>query len=157
MGARDRNPRDGRSLVRAVVRALDLLRTMNARPLWSLQALHEATGLPKSTLSRLLGTLIGEGYVRAEKPTGTYGLTAKIRELDAGYGDASSLVEAGRAIALEVTRRIKWPLAIGVFDLAGGLADGDKTRVYRSSNLMINILRERDRPRDVTAMSPHAH
>jgi mannose-6-phosphate isomerase-like protein (cupin superfamily) len=44
-----------------------------------------------------------------------------------------------------------------VYDLNVALTEGDKTRVFRSSNLMINILRERQEPRDVSTLSPHAH
>jgi mannose-6-phosphate isomerase-like protein (cupin superfamily) len=55
-----------------------------------------------------------------------------------------------------------WPVPVGGFklrayDLAAGLAEGDKTRVYRSSNMMINILRERTEARDPRTMSPHYH
>lgn len=102
--------------VRAVVRTLRLLRLMNQRPLWALMDLHSETGLPKSTLSRLLATLIAEGYVRAEEPAGTYRLTAKVRELDCGYTEYSRLVDVGRSIAVKVTKRIKWPLAIATLD-----------------------------------------
>lgn len=107
----------GRSeTIRAVARALNVLRVMNSRAVWPLQALHRATGLPKSTLSRLLTTLIAEGYVRAEDAAGAYRLTAKVHELDAGYTEGSRLVDAGRPIALKVTKKIKWPLALGVLD-----------------------------------------
>ncbi len=102
--------------IRAVVRALNLLRTMNQRPVWTLHDLHNATRLPKPTLWRLLATLIGEGYVRAEEPAGTYRLAAKIRELDAGYTEYARLIDAGRPIALKITKQIKWPLALGMPD-----------------------------------------
>lgn len=102
--------------IRAVVRALNLIRVMNGRSSWSLQELHLATKLPKSTLSRLLATLVVEGYVRTEEPAGTYRLSSKIRELDAGYTERSRLVDAGRSIAVAVTKKIKWPLAIGTLD-----------------------------------------
>ncbi|MDR8402158.1 hypothetical protein NE850_38195 [Paraburkholderia sp. USG1] len=55
-----------------------------------------------------------------------------------------------------------WPEPVGgfalrVYDLSDGVRDGDKTRVYRSSNLMINVLCERTAPRDVSMLSPHSH
>jgi len=55
-----------------------------------------------------------------------------------------------------------WPAPRGgfklrVYNLSEGLVEGDKTRVYRSSNLMINILRERTIARDQRTMSPHHH
>ncbi|HMX11790.1 MAG TPA: helix-turn-helix domain-containing protein, partial [Burkholderiaceae bacterium] len=103
--------------MRAVVRALRLLRLMNERPVWTLQALHQASGLPKATLSRLLATLRQEGYVAAEATPGLYRLAGKVRELDGGYTEGSRLVDAGRPILLRVTRQIKWPLALATLDV----------------------------------------
>lgn len=103
--------------VRAVVRALRLRRLMNERPVWTLQALHQASGLPKATLSRLLATLRQEGYVAAEATPGLYRLAGKVRELDGGYTEGSRLVDAGRSILLKVTRQIKWPLALATLDV----------------------------------------
>ena len=112
--------------IRAVARALNLLRTMNSRPVWSLHELHHATKLPKATLWRLLATLIAEGYVRAEEPAGTYRLAAKIRELDAGYTEYAQLIDVGRSILLKITKQIKWPLALG-------MPDGDAMVVHFST------------------------
>jgi len=77
------------------------------------------------------------------------------------------LGRAGNAAAYgepreEVAPIADWPAPVGgfglrVYDLAEGLADGDKTRVYRSSNMMINVLRERQVARDTRTMSPHFH
>jgi IclR family mhp operon transcriptional activator len=102
--------------IRSVVRALRLLRLMNERPVWTLHALHQASGLPKATLSRLLATLRQEGYVAVEATPGLYRLAGKVRELDGGYTEGSRLVDAGRPILLRVTRQIKWPLALATLD-----------------------------------------
>ncbi|MDE2372501.1 MAG: helix-turn-helix domain-containing protein [Burkholderiales bacterium] len=115
-----------RGSVRAVVRALRLLRLMNERAVWTLHELHGRTGLPKSTLSRLLATLRDEGYVLADAVAGSYRLGAKVRDLDGGYTEASRLVETGRTILLRVTRQIKWPLALAT-------PDGDAIVVRYSS------------------------
>lgn len=103
--------------IRAVVRALRLLRLMNERPVWTLHELHKASTLPKATLSRLLATLRLEGYVAAEATPGLYRLAGKVRELDGGYTEGSRLVDAGRPILLQVTREIKWPLALATLDV----------------------------------------
>lgn len=102
--------------IRAIARALAILRAMNERETWSLHGLHLRVGLPKSTLFRILQTLQAEGYVRAEERTGSYCLTAKVRDLGNGYTERSRLVDLGAPIALAVTRSIKWPLAIGTLD-----------------------------------------
>jgi len=103
--------------IRAVVRALRLLRLMNGRAVWTLHELHQTSALPKATLSRLLATLRLEGYVAAEATPGLYRLSGKVRELDGGYTEGSRLVEAGRPILLRVTRQIKWPLALATLDV----------------------------------------
>ena len=103
-------------LIRSVSRALSLLRVMNTRQSWSLQELHRALGLPKSTLFRLLHTLQVEGYVRAEGGAGSYRLSSKVHELGGGYTQKSLLVDVGAPIALRMTKQIKWPLAIGTLD-----------------------------------------
>ena len=102
--------------IRSVCRALLLLRTLNSVQKASLHELHLRTGLPKSTLSRLLQTLQREGYAQAEGDAGTYRLTAKVKELATGYTEKSLVVDVGSPLALRVTRAIRWPLAIGTLD-----------------------------------------
>jgi len=62
----------------------------------------------------------------------------------------------------DVAPLVNWPEPIGGFRLRAYpldryLSEGDKTRVFRSASMMINILRERTEPRDVRALSPHSH
>lgn len=102
--------------IRSVARALALLRAMNAEPSTTLHQLHLQLGLPKATLSRLLGTLISLGYVQAEGVAGRYRLTAQVQELAGGYTQRSLIVDIGSPLALQVTREIRWPLAIGTLD-----------------------------------------
>lgn len=102
--------------VRAIGRALRVLTAMNARPTWQLHELHLATALPKSTLSRILATLIELGYVRHEAQAGVYALTAQVQSLGAGYTQQSRLAEVGGPLLRALTDRIGWPLALGVLD-----------------------------------------
>lgn len=101
-----------------VVRALNILRALNHSPQSSLQVLHQATGLPKSTIHRLLATLKSEGYVRADVVKGTYTLTEKVRCLSEGFSEPELVVEIGAPLVLKITRATGLPLAIGT--LAGG-------------------------------------
>lgn len=102
--------------IRAISRALLLLRAMNASQKSSLHELHLQTGLAKSTIFRILHTLMHEGYVRAEGDAGWYRLTAKVQEMGSGYTEKSLVVDVGSPLALRVTREIRWPLAIGTLD-----------------------------------------
>lgn len=84
--------------------------------------------------------------------------TARHAPMLALAGNAADFAEPATRIApLE-----DWPMPVGGFalrhyDLATALRDGDTTRCFRTSTMMINVLRERDGPRDATRLSPHAH
>ena len=101
--------------IRSISRALAVLRAMNQRQRSELRELHAVTGLPSPTLYRILVTLQHEGYVKPEGG-GRYRLTARARELGAGYTEKSLIVDVGAPVALRTTRRIRWPLAIGTLD-----------------------------------------
>jgi len=102
--------------IRAISRALLILRVMNRQPKWTLHQLHLITGLPKSTIFRILHTLQQDGYVSVEGGVGIYRLTSRILEMSGGFTEKSMLVEIGSVAALRLTKTIKWPVAIGVLD-----------------------------------------
>src|SRR5690606_22855735 len=77
---------------------------------------HTETGLPKPTIVRMLETLIAEGYVARDNMCGGYHVTHMVRELDAGYEGIAELIEVARPFAIDLTTRIKWPTAIGIYD-----------------------------------------
>ena len=99
--------------IRSVRRAFALLRLLNQREVWDLHSLHESAQLPKPTVYRLLNTLRKAGYVQSDRGTGEYRLAERVQELAAGYTEKSLLVEIGAPVALGITRRIRWPLALG--------------------------------------------
>src|ERR1700685_1908510 len=99
--------------IRSVRRAFALLRLLNQREVWDLHSLHESAQLPKPTVYRLLNTLRKAGYVQSDRGTGEYRLAERVQELAAGYTEKSLLVEIGAPGARSVTRRIRWPLALG--------------------------------------------
>jgi IclR family mhp operon transcriptional activator len=102
--------------VQSVTRALHLLAEMNRQPLTTVRHLHAATGLPKSTIVRLLQTLAAAGYVANDKRQGGYLVTSHVRSLSCGYHNDPLVVEAGRPWAIEFTRRHRWPVSIAVLD-----------------------------------------
>ncbi len=103
--------------VRSVQRALLILRVMNERASWSLQELHQRTGLAKSTLHRLLSTLEAEKYVRTDPHAyGQYQITPVVGNLSSGVTDQSRLIQVAGPLMIAATRDIKWPLSLGVVD-----------------------------------------
>jgi IclR family mhp operon transcriptional activator len=102
--------------VQSVRRALSVLTTLNRLRIATVGDLHEAVGLPKPTLVRMLDTLIADGYVACDNLCGGYRVTHKVRGLDAGYDGIAEILEASRPFAVELTEQIKWPVGIGVLD-----------------------------------------
>jgi IclR family mhp operon transcriptional activator len=102
--------------VRAVERALRILQVMNRQPVSSVDHLHKATRLPKPTLVRLLRTMVKAGYVTNDTRQGGYQVTSLVTSLSCGFHSDPLVVQAGHAWAVNLTRQLKWPVGIAVFD-----------------------------------------
>ncbi len=102
--------------VQSVQRALTVLVHLNQRPLASIAELHEATGLPKPTLVRLLETLESEGFVSRDPGRPVYRITSRVRSLSEGFQEESAVVQRIAPLARDLTSEIRWPLAVGTFD-----------------------------------------
>ncbi|ABM58795.1 regulatory proteins, IclR [Verminephrobacter eiseniae EF01-2] len=102
--------------IRAVERAIDVLGALNRCPVCTLDMLHRKTGIPKPTLIRLLETLQGKGLVTRAAQYGAYSLTCGVRQLSCGYHGAPRLVEAAMQPMDDLTRKLKWPIALAVPD-----------------------------------------
>jgi IclR family mhp operon transcriptional activator len=99
--------------VEAVHRAFEVLRSVNRLRIASVNCIHEETGMPKSTIVRMLETLMAEGYVARDNMCGGYRVTGKVSELTSGYEGISRIIEVARPFAIELTLKIKWPIALG--------------------------------------------
>lgn len=78
----------------------------------SVKQLHDATGMPKPTIVRLLETLIHEGYLYKDPRMKGYQVTEKVAALSAGFHGAPLVIQLGQPWAVDLTRRLKWPTAI---------------------------------------------
>ncbi|HWL05315.1 MAG TPA: helix-turn-helix domain-containing protein [Xanthobacteraceae bacterium] len=104
------------SPVRSVTRALELLSLLNRDRGSSIAELHMETGLPKPTIVRLLETLVDTGYVAKDPGRAEYRVTNSVERLSAGFYGSPLIVQAARDAALDLTRRLKWPITVAVFD-----------------------------------------
>jgi IclR family mhp operon transcriptional activator len=95
---------------------LNVLLELNQQPINTIAQLHARTGLPKPTLVRILKTLEEAGYVENDSRQGGYQVSAMVTSLSSGYHKSPLVVEAGRAWALAITRKHKWPVAIALPD-----------------------------------------
>jgi IclR family transcriptional regulator, mhp operon transcriptional activator len=102
--------------VESVRRTFALLEELNRQRITSVQHLHAVTGLPKSTIVRLLETLCILGYVTNDPRQGGYQVTSGVRSLSSGFHGDPLVVEAARPWAIEFTRQFKLPIGIAVFN-----------------------------------------
>ena len=104
------------SSVQAAVRVLAIVETLNHRHVTSLDGLHSITGLPKSTLVRLLETLIEAGYVVRVSRRHGYTLTEKVLRLSAGVRHRDVMEDVARPLMEAFTQAHKWEVSLSTRD-----------------------------------------
>ena len=102
--------------IKAVRKALQVLRALNRLRIATLHDLYVETNVPKPTIVRILDTLILEGYVFRDNMCRGYRVRNQVRELHSGYEGIGEIIEASRLFAIALTNQIKWPVSIGTFD-----------------------------------------
>ncbi len=108
------------STVQSVERAFSVLRALAGGPA-GVSEIADRTALPKSTVSRLLGTLVELGAVEQSDLLGVYGLGELIIDLSASASPGRNLIALARPHLLELVEEI---------DEAAGLGMLDGSRVY---------------------------
>ena len=102
--------------VEAASRTLLLLEELNRHRVTSIDRLHKATGLPKSTVVRLMKSLCAMGYAANDRRQGGYAVASRVKSLSNGFHGDPLVVEAARPWALAFTRQYHWPIAIAVLE-----------------------------------------
>jgi IclR family mhp operon transcriptional activator len=102
--------------VESIARALNVLRTVSKFHIATIGDIFAETKMPKSTIVRVLETLISEGYVARDNLCGGYRITSKANELGPGTNGISQIIEVARPITVSLTERTQWPIGIGTFD-----------------------------------------
>ncbi len=102
--------------VESASRTLLLLEELNRHRVTSIDRLHKATGLPKSTVVRLMRSLCAMGYAANDRRQGGYAVASRVKSLSNGFHGDPLVVEAARPWAIAFTRQYHWPIAIAVLD-----------------------------------------
>jgi IclR family mhp operon transcriptional activator len=102
--------------VESASRTLLLLEELNRHRVTSIDRLHKATGLPKSTVVRLMKSLCAMGYAANDRRQGGYAVASRVKSLSNGFHGDPLVVEAARPWAIAFTRQYHWPIAIAVLD-----------------------------------------
>lgn len=102
--------------VRALTRGLEILRALNLGDGNSARQLAEATGLPRPTVYRLLGTLCEAGYTTRDATGDRYRVTNRVRGLSDGFDDEAWVVEIAIPLMKDLCDDIVWPVSLATLD-----------------------------------------
>ena len=92
--------------VQSVERIVQLIAQLASHPAGaSLQRLAQETGLAKSTVHRLLASLVSLGYAAQEPETGRYRLTLKMFELSSGIVNSMEIMDVAKAHLERLSQR----------------------------------------------------
>ena len=103
------------STVQSVERAFAVLQCLASGPA-GVSDVADRTDLPKSTVSRLLGTLVELGAVEQSETLGVYSLGELILDLSAAASPGRNLVALARPHLVELVAQIDEAAGIGVLD-----------------------------------------
>ena len=103
------------STVQSVERAFAVLRALTTGPA-GVSDVAERTDLPKSTVARLLATLVEVGAVAQSDATGRYSLGEALLELSAAASPGRNLVAVARPHLAELMEEIGEATGLGVLD-----------------------------------------
>jgi len=97
--------------VRGLSRGLEVLRALNAMDEGraTSQQIADVTGLHRTTVRRLLETLVEEGYVRRSSSDESFRLMLAVRGLSEGFTDAERLATVAPPIMGQLLQRVTWP------------------------------------------------
>lgn len=99
--------------IHALARGIGVLQALHTMQAGSLHDLHLATGLPKSTLTRILYTLHLQGLVWQRMADGAYLASHSIQQR-AQIDDTTWLVELASPVLQELGRKTTWPSVLTV-------------------------------------------
>ncbi|TPL00751.1 MULTISPECIES: IclR family transcriptional regulator C-terminal domain-containing protein [unclassified Mesorhizobium] len=95
--------------VEAVLRGLEVLRVLNRKNPATVRTIHWETGVDKSTIIRMLETLIHAGYVARDAVNGTYSVTGRVLQLSTGFSRYDTASEACAEILAKFREAQGWP------------------------------------------------
>ena len=102
--------------VRALHRGLDVLAALNRLNGASVELLAEATAVHRTTVRRLLETLVRLGYVERSSSNDHYRLTLSVRRLSDGFDDDAWVSAVAGPALRELHPKILWPTNIATYD-----------------------------------------
>ena len=116
---------------RSLDRGLTLMEALAREDSLSLAELHRATALPKSTIRRLMATLVRRGMARRSLADGRYRLNVTLPDISSQPipRGLSLIADVALPDTLALTREVDWPSDLHVLD-GTAMQIIDSTRVF---------------------------
>lgn len=123
--------------VQGLSRGLSIVRAMNiaGRPV-DVRDLSAGTGLHRTTVRRLLETLVTEGYVSRSPSGDGYQLTLQVRDLSEGFTDQEWIASIAAPAMGQLMEQVKWPSDLTTLD-------GSAMRIRESTHRFSSLSFER--------------
>jgi len=102
--------------VTAVLRAFDVLLTVNRLKEASVGDIFRETGLNRPTIVRMLETLMHAGFVSRHPAQPVYLPTGKTLDLSSGYQKHEEMGTVAAPILVSLHKELQWPSDVAVFD-----------------------------------------
>ena len=102
--------------VEAVLRGLEVLRVLNRTNPATVRTIHWETAIDKSTIVRMLETLIHAGYVTRDAVSSTYRVTGRVLQLGTGFIRYDKAAEACAEILANFREAQGWPSDFVIHD-----------------------------------------
>ena len=102
--------------VEAVLKAMDILDCFQVQPILSLKQISEMTGLNKSRIIRLCGTLAAKGFLMVDSETHKYKLGVKLLSLSRVYEQSNTLISLARPILKDLAQNTGESATLFVID-----------------------------------------
>lgn len=102
--------------VRSLERGIEVLSHLSRLGSCDLQTLAKASGIPRSSVYRLIDTLKGLGLVQAGLNGESYYLAGNVLSLSAGYSEVSRVREAAKPVLVSISAKTGWPVGLTVYD-----------------------------------------
>jgi IclR family transcriptional regulator, mhp operon transcriptional activator len=102
--------------VRSLRRGLQLLCALNRHNGASVQLLAEASGINRTSVYRVLGTLEELGFVRQGPSDENFRLTAAVRQLSDGLNEDAWVANVAGPVLKERHPGMLWPMNVATFD-----------------------------------------
>src|SRR5712672_565918 len=97
--------------IRALIRGLDALTTLNQRNGATVSEIAQQIRLPRTTTYRILETLTHAGYVYRDPADDRYRLTIMVHRLADGFDDDAWVTQIARPCIDELGKEVMWPVA----------------------------------------------